>query len=108
MKIFTRRRIAYLVAVVIAISIADPAFAATAGGGLPWEGPLTTIRNSLSGPVAMAISIIGVVVTGGTLIFGGELNEFARRSIMAVMVISMLVLSNNFMQTLFGVSASVL
>ena len=32
------------------------------GGALPWEGPLTTISNSIKGPVAYAISLIGTVV----------------------------------------------
>ena len=28
------------------------------GGGLPWEGPLKKIADSLTGPVALAISLI--------------------------------------------------
>ena len=40
------------------------------GGGLPWEGPLKKIADSLTGPVALAISLIAFVVAGGTLVFG--------------------------------------
>jgi type IV secretion system protein VirB2 len=83
---------------------AEPALATTgsgATGGLPWETPLNTIRDSLKGPVALAISLIGIVVTGAMLIFGGEINEFARRVIMMVLVVALLVQANNILTTLF-------
>ena len=35
------------------------------GGSLPYEGWLTNLRNSVTGPVAFALSIIGIVVAGG-------------------------------------------
>ena len=55
------------------------AFAGAAGGGgLPWETPLNRIAISLTGPVALSISLIALMVAGGTLVFGGELSEFAR------------------------------
>lgn len=37
---------------------------------LPWEGPLETIQESLTGPVAKGVSIIIVVVTGLMIGFG--------------------------------------
>ena len=40
--------------------------------------------------MAYAISVIGVAVTGGMLIFGGEMNEFARRMVMVVLVAAIL------------------
>ena len=47
------------------------------GGSLPYESWLTNLRNSVTGPVAFALSIIGIVVAGGILIFGGELTGHA-------------------------------
>ncbi len=86
---------------------AEPALATTTTttGGLPWESPLNTIRDSLKGPVALAISLIGIVVTGAMLIFGGEINEFARRVIMMVLVVALLVQANNVLTTLFTTGA---
>jgi len=53
------------------------AFASTGtGGSLPYESWLTNLQNSVTGPVAFALSIIGIVVAGGVLIFGGDLNGF--------------------------------
>src|SRR5215510_5691116 len=76
------------------------------GGGLPWETPLNRIAQSLTGPVALSISLIALMVAGGTLAFGGELSEFARRSCVAALAIAFLVLGAGFMTTLFGVGGA--
>ncbi len=68
---------------------------------LPWETPLQTIQNSLTGPVAIAISIIAIMIAGGVLLFGGEINEFARRLIMVVLVVAMVVGAVSLFNTLF-------
>ena len=76
------------------------------GGGLPWETPLNLVARSLTGPVARSVSLIALMVAGGTLVFGGELNEFARRACVAVLAIAFLVLGAGFMTTLFGVGGA--
>ena len=83
------------------------AWAAATGAGLPWEAPLQRVAASLTGPVALAISLIALMVAGGTLVFGGELSEFARRSCVAVLAIAFLVLGAGFMAQLFGISGAV-
>jgi type IV secretion system protein TrbC len=54
------------------------AAAFAAGGTMPWDGPLTVIRTDLTGVVAYSLALIGFVVVMGILIFGGELNHWAR------------------------------
>jgi len=81
-------------------------WAAGVGGSLPWEFPLTKIAQSLTGPVAISIAIIALMAAGGILVFGGELNEFARRACVAVLAITFLVAGSGFMTALFGVSAA--
>lgn len=83
----------------------EPAFAA-ATTGLPWEDPLETIMNSITGPVALVISLLGVTVAGGMLIFGGELNEFTRRIVMLVLVIGLLVAAASILTTLYGATSA--
>ena len=61
--------------------------ASTGGTALPWEGPLQAIADSLTGPVAYVISVVGIVVAGAMLVWGGEINEFARRLIMLVVAV---------------------
>ena len=48
------------------------------GGPLPWEGALSGLAHSLTGPVALALSLIMVVVGVGVLMFGGDLAGWAR------------------------------
>ena len=97
----------FLVAL-LSLMAAQLAFAGGGGGGgLPWETPLNRVATSLTGPVALSISLIALMVAGGTLVFGGELSEFARRSCVAVLAIAFLVLGAGFMTSLFGVGGAV-
>lgn len=77
------------------------------GGSLPYESWLTNLRNSATGPVAFALSIIGIVVAGGVLIFGGDLNGFFRTLIFLVLVMGLLVGAQNVMSTFFGRGAEI-
>ena len=43
---------------------AAKAAAATSGPSMPWDGPLQTILNSLSGTVAHVLITVAVIVTG--------------------------------------------
>ena len=72
-----------------------------AGGALPYESWLVNLRNSVTGPVAFTLSIVGIVVAGGILIFGGELNAFFSTLIFIVLVMALLVGANNIMTNLF-------
>ncbi len=78
-----------------------------AGGSLPYESWLTNLRNSVTGPVAFTLSMIGIVVAGGILIFGGELNGFFRTLIFIVLVMALLVGAQNMMSTFFGRGAEI-
>ena len=87
---------------------ADTAYAsAGGGGGLPYESALAKLQQSATGPVAFVLSIVGIVVAGGTLIFGGDLSGFFRTMVILVLVIGILVSSVNVLQTLFGHGATI-
>ena len=45
---------------------------AHAGPALPWDGPITTVVNNLTGPVATGISTVAFLAAGAALIFGGD------------------------------------
>ena len=77
------------------------------GGSLPYETWLTNLSNSVTGPVAFALSMIGLVVAGGVLIFGGDLNGFFRTMIFLVLVMALLVGAQNVMGTFFGRGAEI-
>lgn len=87
----------------ILLLVPDLALASVgSGGGLPYESWLVNLRNSVTGPVAFSLSIVGIVVAGGILIFGGELNAFFRSLIFIVLVMALLVGAQNIMTNLFG------
>ncbi|MBI4723812.1 MAG: TrbC/VirB2 family protein [Rhodomicrobium sp.] len=98
--------LALMALLVLLILLPDQALAAsTGGGGLQWETPLQKIRDSITGPVAYAVSLMGIVVTGAILVFGGEINEFVRRIIMLVLVVSLMVFATDLLSTLFNAGA---
>jgi type IV secretion system protein TrbC len=66
------------------------AHATSTGGSLPWDGPLTTLKNDITGPVAFTISLLAMVACGAALVFGGEINEFVRRIVMLVLVVALI------------------
>jgi type IV secretion system protein VirB2 len=82
-------RLGLLVAL-FCVPLAGSALASTGGGSLPWEGPLEKIQESITGPVAGAIALAAMAIAGGMLIFGGELNDFARRLVYIVLVAGIL------------------
>ncbi len=77
------------------------------GGKLPYESWLNSLRSSATGPVAYAFGIIGIVVAGGILIFGGDLNGFFRTMCVIVLVMALLVTANTIMTDLFNTSAEI-
>ena len=101
-------RLAVLSVLMLAVLLLTPEAhaAAGAGGGLPYEDWLGKIRDSVTGPVAFTFAIIGVVVAGSVLIFGGELNGFMRSLIFLVLVMALIVAANNIMSGLFGKGAT--
>jgi type IV secretion system protein TrbC len=97
-----------LLALVIGAALHPPAAhaAAAGGGGLPWDTPLTTLKNDLTGPVAFTISLLAMVACGAALVFGGEINEFVRRIIMLVLVCAFIVGVTNLASAL-GITGAI-
>lgn len=97
----------YVAASVILFSfiMTGDSLASSSSTGFPAEGPLDTLRDFVTGPLALTLSLLGLVAAGGTLIFGGELSGFIRSMILLVLVVSVIVGAGNFMSSLFGVGA---
>ncbi|HHO82057.1 MAG TPA: conjugal transfer protein TrbC [Halothiobacillus sp.] len=89
----------------------EPVHAADAvgakGEGLPWEGPLEKLQKSISGPVAFIIALLGILATGATLIWGGEISEFTRRIIYVVLAVSIIVFANSLLSGVMFSGATV-
>lgn len=70
---------------------------ATTTGGLPWDIPISTLQNDLTGPVATGISVIAFLAAGAALVFGEELGGIAKKALFVVLGVAMIVLGNNFL-----------
>lgn len=93
----------------ITLLFTPDAFAsAGAGGGLPYESWLGKVRNSVTGPVAFTLSIVGIVGAGALLIFGGEINGFIKTLVFIVLVAALLVGAQNMLSTITGTGAVIL
>lgn len=99
----------YLIAVAALVLIAPGlAHASTSSGGsLPWETPLQTLETSIKGPVAYGLALLGIVASGGMLIFGGEISEFTRRIMYIVLVGAVILGAASLLTTLFTTAALV-
>lgn len=91
--------------VILSILVSSAPTLASTGGGLPWEGPLQQIQESITGPVAGFIALAAVAIAGGMLIFGGELNDFARR-LMYVVLVAGILLGATQIVGLFGATGA--
>ncbi|MBZ7980327.1 TrbC/VirB2 family protein [Campylobacter sp. RM12640] len=80
---------------------------ASTGSGMPWEGPLTQLKASLTGPVAFTISILAIMGTGAGLIWGGEISGFMKSLIYVILVAAVVVAANNIL-AMFGVTGALI
>lgn len=86
-------------AVGLSLMMASPAFAA--GSGMPWEGPLDQILQSIEGPVARIVAVIIITLTGLTLAFG-ETSGGMRKLIQIVFGLSIAFAATSFFLTFFS------
>jgi|GEM_PF-455958 len=92
-----------IAAVLILMLMPDFVFA---GEAMPWDSNLTKLQKSLTGPVALAISIVAIVGAGATLIFGGtEVNGFIKTMLFLALVIAIIVGASSLAST-FGAKGS--
>ena len=94
-----------LVAAILAFSASDALASVGTGGDLPYESWLESLRNSVTGPVAFTLAVIGIVVAGGVLVFGGDLNGFFRTMIFLVLIMALIISANNIVSSFFGKGA---
>lgn len=81
------------------LSLALPAYAA--GSSMPWEGPLTSILESIQGPVARIVAVIIIISTGLALAFGDTSGGF-RKLIQIVFGLSIAFAASSFFLSFFS------
>lgn len=96
--------VALTVGVAVALCAAGPALAGSSGTSMPWETPLQTVQDSLSGPVAKAVGIIAIVVTGLGFAFS-EGGSAMRKGIGIVFGLAIAFTATTFITTFFNVTS---
>ena len=86
---------------VMFVALVAPEAAHAAGSGMPWEGPLTSILESIEGPVARIVAVIIIVITGLSLAFGETSGGF-RRLIQIVFGLSIAFAATSFFLSFFS------
>lgn len=72
-----------------------------AGSGMPWEGPLESILQSIEGPVAKILATIVIILTGLGLAFG-ESGGGMRKLLQIVFGLSIAFAATSFFLTFFS------
>lgn len=88
----------------VTLLLASPAWASSSGTAMPWEAPLTTIQNSLSGPVAKAVGIIAIVITGLGFAFA-EGGSAMRKGIGIVFGLAIAFTATTFLTSFFNITS---
>ena len=82
-----------------ALMTAGPAFAG--GAGMPWEGPLQQVVESVTGPVVQAAAVIAVVIFGAAIAMS-ESGGAMRRGLGILFGLSIAFAASTFFLDFFG------
>ncbi|HEY5238823.1 MAG TPA: TrbC/VirB2 family protein [Rhizomicrobium sp.] len=96
-----RRKFIRAIAAGAALPFSIVGAAHATGTGMPWEAPLQSILDSIQGPVAKALAVIIIIVTGLTLAFGETSGGF-RRLIQIVLGLSIAFAASSFFLSFFS------
>ena len=98
-KFIAQSLLTSLSAGLVLASLASPASAG--GSGMPWEGPLQQVVNSLTGPVAQAGGVIAVTMFGLGVAFS-ESGSGLRRGVSILFGIAIAFAAASFFMGFFG------
>lgn len=94
-----------LVLVGLALAFPEQAHATTAGGsGLPWETPVQRFVDSLLGPIAIAMVLLGFVGGVWRFMIGGQIDNFISSMLMLILCGSILLAAKPLISQFYGVS----
>jgi type IV secretion system protein VirB2 len=82
-----------------ALMAAGPAFAG--GSGMPWEGPLQQVVESITGPVVQAAAVVAVVIFGAAIAMS-ESGGAMRRGLGILFGLSIAFAASTFFLDFFG------
>jgi type IV secretion system protein VirB2 len=111
-KFYERRKYAAIFPCLISIIVISAAYlvphaayASTTGGtSMPWETPLQTIADSITGPVAKAIGVIAIASTGLGFAFS-EGGSALRKGLGIVFGLAIAFTASTFLTSFFSITS---
>lgn len=100
----SERVLAFSAALLVASGFVNLANASTTTGAMPWDSVLTTIETDLTGPVAVAVATIAVVMTGLGIALGQE-GSAMRKGFGICFGLAIALMGTTAILTFFGSSA---
>jgi len=91
--------------VLVLVSLPMYAFAQKTGG-MPWEGPMNQILNSITGPWLKFGCVAAIIMTGVSLAFG-EVGGILRRAMMVVLGLSVACASTSWALEFLGFAGGI-
>ena len=86
-------------AVVVLMLLSPTAALAGSSSGMPWEGPVDKVVNSISGPVATAMSVLAIVGCGLGIAFG-EGGRGMKKLMWVVIGVAIILLASRMLATM--------
>jgi len=93
-----------MVAVVVLLTAGD---ALASSAGMPWEGPLNKLLQSLTGPVAKAVGVFSIVGLGFGIAFS-EGGSGLRKALWVVLGLAIAFSATSFFLSFMGFSGGLL
>lgn len=99
-----KRAVSALVAVAVLVAAHD---ALASSAGMPWEGPLNRLLQSLTGPVAKAVGVFSIVGLGFGIAFS-EGGSGLRKALWVVLGLAIAFSATSFFLSFMGFSGGAL
>jgi type IV secretion system protein VirB2 len=77
----------------------------SSSAGLPWEATIKMVADSLSGPVAFSICVLGIFASGVAIVFGADLPGWVRTVAQVALVAALIGMSGQLL-AVFGLSSA--
>ena len=88
----------------VSVSLLSARNASSADCEQVFANPIMAMMNIFTGPVALALAMVGFIICGVALIFGGELQQFIKQMFTVVLVGCVLVGAASVANVVFGLN----
>jgi len=98
-----KRRTLVSLSIIVAIALIGAGDALASSAGMPWEGPLNRLLQSLTGPVAKAVGVFSIVGLGFGIAFS-EGGSGLRKALWVVLGLAIAFSATSFFLSFMGFS----